>query len=158
VLGDRDKSVVVGANLVLLQMEKNAGLNTDARIKAIANLLKHPDLQVRVHAIQALGVLGIKAKAHISSLINTLWDKQNEAATSAAAVLTQQLKTELTDKHVAEIAKLLQSTDAFMRSRGSHVLGLLGPKASSQVDALAAALKDKDTQVLLMTCAALAEI
>ncbi len=156
VLRDRDRSVIIGARLALLRMDKNAA-DEAAHLKAFAALLKDPDLQARSYAAEALGTLGPRAKSHIPQLIANLWDKQPQAAASAGSALTQ-LKDQLSQKDLDAIAQLLQSTDSGMRSRGAHVIGALGATAKSEVPNLIATLKDREPAVLQMTVWALGQM
>jgi HEAT repeat protein len=158
VMNDRHKSIVVGANLVLLTLDKGPGPATDLRIKLITDQLKSKDMMVRIHAAQALGSLGARARSKLPTLIEVLKDKQKEVYEAAGLAITQQFKDILTDKEIAEIGKLLQNTDAEVRCRGGHILALLDKKAGSQVDALVVTLKDREPKVVTMSCLALGAI
>ena len=158
VLSDRDKTVAIGAHVVLFQMQKDKAPQAAlAHVDSIAASLKSPDMKARCNAAQALGTLGDHAKAKVPMLVANLSDKQTDAATSAASALVQ-LKQFVNDKHFAEMAKLLQSTEKDLRARGAHVLAMFGEKGASQIPALVTALKDKEPQVQKLACFALGEI
>jgi HEAT repeat protein len=155
VLNDRDKSVVIGAYMVLLQLDK---ASAPQYVKQTAGFLKYPDMDVRINAAQALGSLGANAKGEIFTLIDCLaTEKQNRAATEMGLAISH-LKEFVTEKHIAAIAKLLQSTETVQRARGAQTLGLLGEAAKSQIPALMAALEDRENQVLIMACLALGQM
>jgi HEAT repeat protein len=131
-LADPDKSVVIGARLVLVRLLNNNDPKVDAHVAVLAQFLKDKDLQIQCNAAQALGSLREQAKAKIF----------------------------IAEKQKDEIAKMLDSKETEMRARGAHVLGLFGEEAVKYKPRLLALLKDdqQPPKVLMVTCAALGEM
>src|SRR5262249_12571130 len=68
---DRDKVVQIWSQVSLMALDKV----NDSGLGFIAKHLKHPETEVRVNAIQALGTIGAKAKSTAPNLLDALPDK-----------------------------------------------------------------------------------
>jgi HEAT repeat protein len=70
--GDRDKVVQIWAQVSVMALDKV----TEPGVGFLVKHLKHPEMEVRVNAIQALGTVGTKARSAVPNLIDALGDKE----------------------------------------------------------------------------------
>jgi HEAT repeat protein len=69
---DRDKVVQIWSQVSLMALDKV----TDQGLGFLVKQLKHPETEVRINAIQALGTLGPKARSVAPNLLDALADKE----------------------------------------------------------------------------------
>jgi HEAT repeat protein len=154
-LKDKDKLVNIYARLLLMQIDPSY-LNDD-NLKAIAKLLEYPDLQVRLHVVRVLHMLGERAQSTIPLLIAAIRDKETPVANGAAAALVG-MKDAVTDAHLQEIAKMLKAEETHVRVHACQALTAFGEKARLRINDLIAVLNDKEPAVLVAACMALSEL
>jgi HEAT repeat protein len=82
--GDPDKHVVLAAHLAYMTLE---GKVTPAHLNPMLKILKDDNAEVRLDALQNIGMLGKDAKGAIPKVIESISDPEVTVAASAIAVL-----------------------------------------------------------------------
>ncbi|HEY2784491.1 MAG TPA: HEAT repeat domain-containing protein [Fimbriiglobus sp.] len=103
---EKDKGVLIW--LVMLQMRLNGADLSDDNIKKISDNLSDESVNVRVHALSALGLLGDKARPALTAIANSLQAK--EPITVAAAITCLAALGDLSKPVIAELLKLQAET------------------------------------------------
>lgn len=148
-LGDSDRFVRWSAVMVVenIPAEKRV-----ATIPALTRLLTDNDLNVRLEGTKALGLLGSRAGAARSALIEAINHGDVEARVAAmraleAVGLERNPSNPETQQGVAVMISALSHNDPRMRRMAAETLGRLGALARSAVPALRSRLGDEDDEV-----------
>jgi HEAT repeat protein len=81
--GDRDKSVSIWAIVSWMALDKP----NEMGIAKIKSYLNAPEQRIRLHAVRALGVIGVRVKSVVPTLIELLHDKDPIIVVSACNTL-----------------------------------------------------------------------
>ncbi len=156
---DHDKRAVIWAEtaLVGLQLDTKPG----PHVQAIAKFLTNSDGLIRMHAAEALGRLGTlqpaEVRPEIPKLVGMLSDSQAAVADAAVNALAQ-LKTQIRERELQQLADMSQNGQPAIRARAIRTLGLMGDRATPYVTAMVSLLNDKDPFIASAACLALADL
>jgi HEAT repeat protein len=110
VLRDKDKLLTLWARVALMRIDK---IDTNY-LFTIAQLLKDPDVVVRINAAQALGVVGPDAKSRVADVIEALHDKDPAVVTAVIAALVQ-MGEEVAPKAVPALENLVKGENEVLK-------------------------------------------
>jgi HEAT repeat protein len=147
-LRDRDDNIAGAACRALATSKENL---TKKHIATIAGYLAGDKLSyARVHAAQALGVLGERSVTYIGALTEALSDRDLDVAGAAAQALGSLGRQKLLKAgEMQTIAAILNDPKAARQGRAhaAGTIGLIGDNAEAHIPDLLAALPDPDDLV-----------
>jgi HEAT repeat protein len=159
------------AVLALRKIGRDAKNGPDNRAtSAMLDRLKagaEPAVDVKLEAIISLGVMGRPADPQqLTTIENTLKNiSQNSNSRDAIlciwahyGLMAHMKDGEVSEPHLMGIAKHATSPDVVTRVHTAQALGTIGSKAKSQVDVVIKMLQDKDGDVFIAACMALANM
>jgi HEAT repeat protein len=126
-------------------------------VPAVLALLKHPDVEVRIHAIKALGSCAAQAKMIVPVLLETAGPGADARMRLAVAASLGQLGPEA-KAGVPIMAGALAEADKPTRMAILTGLRKLGPAAKDTIPKLTDLLQDKDKDTRLQILAILADL
>jgi HEAT repeat protein len=120
------------------RMDASQSLGTMGRstsaIPQLIPLLEHSNLEVRAHAVKALGYMGKSAKHTMPQILALLKDPNSDVRYSAVKALGDM--GELSKLEVPCLIPLLQDSDSMVRMTTIHILGYMGDSAGSAISDL----------------------
>src|SRR5262249_33422011 len=103
---EKDKSVLVW--LYMLQMRLNGADLTDDNVKKVSGYIADQSVNVKIHALTALGLLGDKARPALGAITEAL--KSPEGLVVAAAITSLAALGETARPVVSDLMKVNQET------------------------------------------------
>lgn len=124
------------------------------RVARLKSQLALPDAEDRMHAIQALGHIGLSAKKATPDVLRSLEDKNKDIRAAAASALGQFQAVGA----VSALREVLTDEDAFVRASAAEALGKIGSSAADVVPVLATMLLDDDSSTSFHAARALEKL
>jgi HEAT repeat protein len=152
-LGDADAAVRARTASALRQM----GPPAKAAVPALVNALKDKDEGVRKNAADALEDIGSLKHTHLATLTGALKDSNPEIRSAVASIIAKMgAEGEGAVGALCEVVK--GDAEPGVRQKAAVALGKMGPVAKEAVSILAAALKDKSSEVRIEVALALGQV
>jgi len=124
---DPEPSVRIWAHMGAMNIAEKV---TDAHVSAIAAVLGGADVMGRVHAAQALGMIGPRAKKAISRLTDTLDDKQDEVVMECIKALANMKDTAAAALPALQGLAKDTSRHPVLRQAAQHAIDIISGKVS----------------------------
>lgn len=146
-LRDRDDNIAAAACAALATAREN--LSTKHVNLIAGDLAGQFPTHVRVHAAQALGVLGDRSVKHAGALVAALSDRDLEVAGAASQSLANLGRQKLIKSELQDIVALMGDRKAPRQGRANAAacLGMIGENAEAHIPDLLVTLADPDNLV-----------
>lgn len=123
---DKNEKVAIWARVAVMRITKVS----EKDLAAIAKLLHSPRPEARINAAQALGTVGMEAKAHVADLVDALEDKDPEVVFWCCVALGQ-IK-EGGDRVVAALKPLMQNPDPKIQAAAKEAVEKMGGEKANK--------------------------